>query len=128
MKIKTLPMIKKLIVATAMSLGVACSPAQASELTALDVMVIKDDSRLEQTITCNLFGGYAEVTHSSKEGGMPYARAKDTANSSADNMSVARGVFLTGIVDMVYKNDFSSDVVVGVVELMCHDLYENLKE
>lgn len=120
--------VKKLIVATAMSLGVACSPAQASELTALDVMVIKDDRRLEQTMTCNLFGGYAKVAHSSKVVGMPYAMAKDTANSSADNMSGARGVFLTGIVDMVYKNDFSSDVVVGVVELMCHDFYEELKE
>lgn len=79
-------------------------------------------------MTCNLFGGYAKVTHSSKVVGMSYAMAKDTANSSAANMSGARGVFLTGIVDMVYKNDFSSDVVVGVVELMCHDLYEDLKE
>lgn len=120
--------IKTLFVATAMSLGVSCMPAQASSLTTLDVMAIQDDSRLEQTITCNLFAGYAKVAHSSKEVGMPYAMVKDTANSSAANMSGARGVFLTGIVDMVYKNDFSGDVVVGVVELMCHDLYENLKE
>lgn len=128
MKVKKLMGIKALMVTTAMSLGVACSPAHASELTDLDVMVIKDDSRLEQTITCNVFAGYAKVAHSSKEVGMPYAMAKDVANSSAVNMSVARGVFLTGIIDMVYKNDFSSDVVVGVVELMCHDLYEDLKE
>lgn len=128
MKVKKLIGIKALMVATAMSLGVACSPAHASELTDLDMFAIKNDSRLEQTITCNLFAGYAKVAHSSKEVGMPYAMAKDTANSSAANMSGARGVFLTGIVDMVYKNDFSSDVVVGVVELMCHDLYENLKE
>lgn len=120
--------IKTLFVATAMSLGVSCMPAQASSLTTLDVMAIQDDSRLEQTITCNLFGGYAKVAHSSKGVGMPYEMVKGTANSSAANMSGARGVFLTGIVDMVYKNDFSSDVVVGVVELMCHDLYENLKE
>ena len=121
-------MIKKLIVATAMSIGVACSPAHASELTDLDMFAIKNDSRLEQTMTCNLFAGYAKVAHNSKEVGMPYAMAKDTANRSADNMSAARGVFLKGIVDMVYENDFSSDVVAGVVELMCHDLYENLKE
>ena len=120
--------IKKLLIATAISIGVSCSPVHASELTALDVMVIKDDIRLEQTMTCNSFAGYAKVTHSSKEVGMPYAMVKDTANSSAANMSGARGVFLTGIVDMVYKNDFSGDVVVGVVELMCHDFYEDLKE
>lgn len=120
--------IKTLLIATAISIGVSCSPVHASELTDLDMFAIKNDSRLEQTITCNLFAGYAKVAHNSKEVGMPYAMAKDTANRSADNMSAARGVFLTGIVDMVYKNDFSSNVVVGVVELMCHDLYENLKE
>ena len=120
--------IKKLLIATAISIGVLCSPVHASELTALDVMVIKDDIRLEQTMTCNSFAGYAKVAHSSKEVGMPYAMVKDTANSSAANMSGARGVFLTGIVDMVYKNDLSGDVVVGVVELMCHDFYEDLKE